>query len=172
MHSGLRARGLRLLLRRRVLVGDVEALVTALRVLLLMLSMLPVRGDGDVLHRWRLAEAIATATDDVREQDLLVGVARWESFFRVDVATCKRKGSAGEVTAWQIRRKRGDDLCRTYEADAKVALGRIRESLAECAAYPEETRLASYATGNCASKTGQRLSRMRWVDSTRAKVLP
>jgi hypothetical protein len=140
--------------------------MAALRVLLFTVRLLAHRGDDDIAFRSDLAAAIVAVTDDEHEQNLLASVARWESFYRRDVAECRKKGGAGEVTAFQIL-ARGDAerarLCVSLEGDARVALGRIRESLAACRELPENERLAVYARGRCASVEGRRLSRVRWV---------
>lgn len=140
--------------------------MNVLRVLLLMLRMLPSRGDEDVVERWRIAEGIVSATDDEHEQDLLASIARWESSYRQDVGECRRKGPQGELGAWQnLARSQAERarLCVSYEGDARLALERIRESVTACHGLPEPERLAVYARGRCDSREGQRLSRVRWV---------
>ncbi len=133
-----------------------------------MLSMLPSRGDRDVAYRTELAEAVASVTDDLQEQLLLVGIARWESFYRRDVGECRRKGPQGEVSAWQILPRNDAErrsLCVSLAGDARVALARIRESVTACASLPATERLAVYARGRCSSVEGRRLSRVRWVSA-------
>lgn len=138
----------------------------ALRVLVFMLRLLVQRDDADVVFRQELADAIVAVTADQHEQNLLASIARWESTYRRDVAECRKKGAAGEVTAWQIL-ARGDaeraSLCISLEGDARIALARIRESLKACAALPAAEQLAAYARGRCSSVEGRRLSRVRWV---------
>lgn len=134
--------------------------------LLVMLRLLPSRGDEDVVERWRIAEGIVAATDDEHEQNLLASIARWESFYRADVGECRRRGPQGELGAWQILPRSPAELsrlCVSYEGDARMALERIRESVAACSRLPEPERLAVYARGRCDSREGQRLSRTRWV---------
>lgn len=135
--------------------------------LALMLSLMPSRGADDIAFRTELAEAVAAVTDDLQEQFLLVGIPRWESSYRRDVAECRRKGPQGEITAWQILPRSDEErrrLCVSLEGDAMVALERIRESLQACAALPPSERLAVYARGRCSSSEGRRLSRHRWID--------
>ncbi len=138
-----------------------------LRVLLFMLHMLPSRGDADVRHRMVIAEAIVSATDDEHEQNLLASIARWESFYRIDVATCAVRGPQGELSAWQILPRNDGErraLCKSFEVDARIALARVRESLRGCRHLRDEReRLAIYARGNCNSREGRRMSRTRWV---------
>jgi hypothetical protein len=140
--------------------------VTVLRVLLLTLRLLAHRGDDDLAYRTDLSVAIAAVTDDEHEQNLLASIARWESFYRRDVGECQKKGGAGEVTAFQILARNDAEralLCVSLEGDARIALGRIRESLAACASLPAPERLAVYARGRCSSVEGRRLSRVRWL---------
>ncbi len=135
--------------------------------LAVMLSLMPSRGERDIAFRTELAEAVAAVTDDLQEQFLLVGIPRWESSYRRDVAECRRKGPQGEVSAWQILARNDAErrlLCVSLEGDARVALERIRESLTACSAFPARERLAVYARGSCTSHEGRRLSRVRWVD--------
>jgi hypothetical protein len=140
--------------------------MTMLRVLLFTIRLLAHRGDDDLAFRSELASAIVAVTDDEHEQNLLASIARWESFYRRDVGECRKKGGAGEVTAFQIL-ARGDaeraKLCVSLEGDARIALARVRESLAACAALAAPDRLAAYARGRCTSIEGKRLSRVRWV---------
>ena len=140
--------------------------MSVLRVLLFMLRLLSHRGDDDVSLRLDLAAAIVSVTDDEHEQNLLASIARWESFYRRDVAECRKKGAAGEVTVWQILARSDAEralLCVSLVSDARVALARVRESLAACAALPAPERLSAYARGRCSSVEGRRLSRVRWV---------
>lgn len=147
--------------------------VIALRMVLAILlatmaALMPTRGPADAGYRVELAEAVASVTDDLQEQLLLVAIPRWESSYRRDVGECRRKGPQGELGAWQILARSDDErraLCISLEGDARIALGRIRESLNACASLPPEERLAVYTRGSCWSVEGRRLSRVRWVSA-------
>lgn len=144
----------------------IELAMASLRVLLFMLRLLPARDDADIALRMQIAEAIVAVTDDEHEQDLLAKIARYESSYRADVASCERKGPQREVTAWQILPRGMADrkaLCVSLEGDAAIALDRIRESLTACRRLPEPERLCAYARGNCTSALGKRMSKARWV---------
>jgi hypothetical protein len=143
----------------------VRALIVG--VLLLMQRLLPSAGAEDLTYRTELAAAVVAVTDDAQEQALLTSIARWESNYRRDVGECRRKGPQGELGPWQILARSDAErglLCVSLEADARVALSRVRESLKACAALPAPERLAVYARGRCTSVEGRRLSRVRWVD--------
>jgi len=137
-----------------------------LRVLLYTLRLLAHRGDDDIALRTELAAAIVAVTDDEQEQRQLAKIARFESSYSRDVAECRRKGSVGEVTAWQILARSDSErsrLCISLEGDARVALARIRESVSACRSLPAEERLAVYTRGRCHSVDGRRLSRVRYA---------
>lgn len=143
-------------------------LFAVFRVFALMCALLAVRNDADARLRWDLASGIVAVTDDTHEQDLLASIARWESFYRADVVDCTTLGPQKERGAWQVlprtpaERKR---LCVSIEGDARIALGRVRESLTACASEKAEHRLSLYTRGSCTSREGQRLSKTRWVRS-------
>lgn len=137
-----------------------------LPILLFMLRLLASGGDEDLAFRVELSTAIVAVTDDPQEQRQLAKIARFESSFRRDVAECRKKGAAGEVTAWQILARSDDErarLCISLEGDARVALGRIRESVSACRSLPVEERLSVYTRGRCHSVEGCRLSRVRYA---------
>lgn len=140
--------------------------MTMLHVLLYTLRLLASSGDDDLSLRTDLASAIVAVTDDPQEQRQLAKIARFESSFRRDVAECRKKGAAGEVSAFQILARSDAErarLCISLEGDARVALGRIRESIAACRSLPVEERLAVYCRGRCTSVDGRRLSRVRFA---------
>lgn len=140
--------------------------MNVLRVLLFTIRLLWHRTDDDIAYRLDLASAIVTVTDDIHEQDLLAKIPRFESSYRRDVGECRVKGAAGEVTAWQILPRSDAErakLCVSLVGDARVALARIRESLAACAQLPPDERLAVYTRGRCSSAEGKRLSKARWA---------
>ena len=140
--------------------------MTMLHVLLYTLRLLAHRGDDDLAFRTELAAAIVAVTDDPQEQRQLAKIARYESSYSRDVAECRKKGSVGEVTSWQILARSDAErarLCISLESDARVALARIRESVSACRSLPVEERLAVYARGRCHSVEGRRLSRVRYA---------
>lgn len=127
--------------------------------------MLPATSGEELSMRWPLASAIAMVTDD-HERRQLARLARFESTFRLDVATCVVHGRAGEVTAWQLLPRPNEsaaELCSSLERGAAVALARVRESVEACRSYPAAERLAVYARGRCSSADGRRLSRVRYA---------
>lgn len=140
--------------------------MSMLPVLLFMLRLLAPLGDDDLLFRTELAAAIAAVTDDPQEQRQLAKIARFESSFRRDVAECRKRGTAGEVTAFQVLARSDAEralLCVSLEGDARVALSRIRESVSACRTLPIEERLSVYTRGRCHSVEGRRLSRVRFT---------
>ena len=140
--------------------------VTMLPILLFTLRLLASTGDDDLAFRTDLSSAIVAVTDDAQEQRQLAKLARFESNYRRDVGECRRKGGAGEVTSFQILARSDAErarLCISLEGDARIALARIRESVAACRALPVEERLSVYARGSCHSVEGRRLSRVRYA---------
>jgi hypothetical protein len=51
----------------------------------------------------------------------------------------------------------------SLEGDARLALERIRESLAACRHLRPEWQLSIYTRGKCNSREGHKLSEARWV---------
>ena len=109
--------------------------------------------------------AVDAVTADDHKRRLLYSIAFHESGHREDIAICKKLGTAGEKTAWQILERPSERgrLCKTREGDARVALERLEESLRACAHLKPEWRLAVYTRGNCNSVEGRRLSEIRYV---------
>ncbi len=141
-------------------------MVAFLHVLFFTLRLLASRGDDDLALRHELSAAIVAVTDDPQEQRQLAKIARFESSYDRDVAECRRKGAAGEVSAWQIIARGAEErsrLCVSLEGDARIALGRVRESVRACMHLPADERLSVYARGKCASVEGRRLSRIRYA---------
>lgn len=129
-------------------------------------QLLPSRTPAAAAFRLELVSAVLAVTNDDQEERQLVKLARFESSFREDVGRCKRRGPQGEITAWQIIPRTATEralLCVSLEADARVALERVRESVAACAHLPPEERLSVYARGRCSSAEGRRLSRVRYA---------
>lgn len=141
------------------------ATMETLRVFLFMLRILPAIPHEDMTLRWGIASACVSATSDQTERYVCAKIARFESQYREDVARCEKKGSAGEVTAWQILPRSPEDrdrLCRSLDEDAVVAIERVRESRRACRHLPTAEQLAIYTRGSCTSVEGRRLSRVRW----------
>lgn len=129
-------------------------------------DLLPPRSDDELAARYEIAQAAELVAGDGQEERQLVRIARFESGFRRDVITCELLGREGEVTAWQILVRRGEDaswMCSDVVAGAIVALERLRESVAACRHLPPSERLALYARGSCSSAQGRRLSRVRYA---------
>lgn len=113
-----------------------------------------------------LARAILAVTDDPHEMMLLARIARFESHFREDVASCAVRGPQGELGAWQVLPRssaEARELCASLEGSARVALSRVRESLRACAHVRPEWRLSLYVRGRCSGAEAHRLSEHRWV---------
>lgn len=128
--------------------------------------LLPVVDWAELVQRSELADAIRAVTDDEQEQRQLAKIARFESNYRRDVAECTKRGPQGEVTAWQVLARPGESIaamCESYEAGARIALERVRESVRACRSLPAEDRLALYTRGRCSSAEGRRLSRVRYA---------
>ncbi len=146
------------------------ALAKIIRVVTLSLWLLPAQSDADLAFRYKFATAVVAVTDDEHEQNLLTSIARYESNYIERISRCECHGkecdSGRAKGAWQVIPYATEDktqYCVSLEDDARLALGRIRESEAACAYLPSNERLAAYARGRCDSKEGKRLSRIRWV---------
>lgn len=142
---------------------------------LYMHALEPARSEEDFLRYVRLGEAIESATTDPQEAFVLARIAWFESHFREDVVTCKKLGSVGDRSAWQVVPRGPADakrLCKSIEGDAKLALERLRESVRACRHLPPPERLAIYTRGRCDSVEGRRLSRNRWVSVPSSKGTP
>ncbi len=138
--------------------------MTFLRVLLEMLALSPHRDDADLLLRTQLADAIVTATDDLREQTVLARIAWFESNYRRHVASCKVKGDKGaSLGLFQIqpRSKRDrEQACGTLANQVDVALRFVRRSVEECSANRGSAKLNLYVSGRC--DRGDVESKLRW----------
>lgn len=135
-----------------------------------MLKLVPSHGDADVRARWGLAEAIATATQDVEEQNLLVAVALRESNFAPAAKGDFHGGKATSFCAFQLHLPDGSRTAEGWSGEevaadvtkcTQAALRRVRGSLRTCGHLPKDERLAAYAAGRCESEAGKRLSRDR-----------
>lgn len=141
-------------------------LLHALVVASLVAEMERLLPGGDLAHRVELARVIAQATPDDRERLILVRVARYESSYREDVSRCAVLGPQGEVGTWQILARspaERAEVCGSLEGSARVALSRIRASIAACSHLPPLEQGAEYCRGRCSSAEGRRLSRVRWA---------
>jgi len=143
-----------------------------LRVFLGMLSLVPGRSARDVERRWEIAEAIAMVTDDVREQDVLTLIARYESGYRADVSDCATKGDRGRsLGTFQVQPQTPSDAraaCGSPLEQARLALAYVRRSAEACPGNVGADRLAMYVSGTCAR--GLREARHRWTYDDRAKA--
>lgn len=125
----------------------------------------PIRSDDDRAMRAELAWSILSSGADEQEARQLMKLAQNESGFARDVATCKRRGKDGEVGPWQELPSWGTVavVCASLEGAARVALLRVRQSIAACRHLPPEDRLAGYTRGRCDSPIGRYLSRVRYT---------
>ncbi len=145
--------------------GGLTVLALVLWTLNLLAPVSPSTWWAEMDYRMRMAQAVVAVTGDPEEQLTLMTIPRWESNYREDVGQCLVVGPQGEVTAWQIlprSKAERELLCVTMEADARVALARVRESVRTCRHLAPELRLALYARGRCSSVDGQRFSRHRY----------
>ena len=152
-------------------IGD--AAPDVFRLLVFTLRLLPIAvpsgaigtGDADMFYRLELVQACVEATPDRTERYICAKIPRYESLYRIDVGRCEVKGSAGELTAWQIIPRSKEErarLCVSLAEDAKVAIERIRESRKACWRLPKQEQLSLYARGSCESEEGRTLSRHRF----------
>lgn len=103
--------------------------------------------------------AIVSITDDIQEAETLIRIARWESGgFRKDIATCKVKGDHGQAMGlFQVHPFTSSqviDCCSSdYKDQARVALERVRDSVAICRmhGYRGSDLLGQYTSGRCSS---------------------
>ncbi len=148
--------------------------------LVLMLRWLPPVGgtaarEADIAFRLELADAIATdegITD--HEARLLARIARFESHYRRDVATCKITGGAcddaglncdlGPFQHHATTTAERLVVCGSLAGAVRVARQDVRHSFHVCRELPQEERLAAYARGPAwRTDEAKRLSRVRWT---------
>jgi len=153
--------------------------VTSLLLLLTMLKILPARGEADIRARWALADAIASATHEPDEQNVLVAVALRESNFAPAAKGDFHGGKATSFCAFQLHLPNGsrtaegwsgEDVSTDVTKCTQAALRRVRDSQRACSFLPKEERLAVYARGRCDSDDGKRLSRDRMALAKRVGV--
>lgn len=137
-----------------------------LRVFLAIVVLSPARSARDVESKWETADAIASATADVQEEDTLVLIAYLESNFRADVATCKRLGDHGKAFGTfqlhPIERSHARAVCGSPHEQARLALEYVRRSAEACPANVGADRLAMFVSGTCTR--GIREARHRWAE--------
>ena len=136
----------------------------ALKVLLIMVSLAPIRGAKDFDFRWQLAEAIAAATDDDDEVRVLARIAWFESGYRRNVARCEIKGDNGRsLGTFQVQPMTPADraaACGALDRQVDVALRYVRRSAEVCPQNVGAMKLALYVSGRC--DRGVREARARW----------
>lgn len=135
-----------------------------IRVLILMFEIAAPRSDGDILFRHQIANAIATETDDVREQDVLARLAWYEGSFARHVASCRTRGDHGaSYGLFQIQPRSPEDkrdACGTLNAQVRVALRYMHRSFDVCSANRGAAKLNLYTSGRC--DRGYEASKLRW----------
>lgn len=136
----------------------------ALLVFQLAIAICPIRNLRDLDHRWTLSEAIASATDDPKKQEILVRIAWFESAFRQDVSRCDVKGDRGRsLGTFQIQPLSPSDrrlACGSVEEQVRLALAYVERSAEACPGNVGPDSLAMYVSGTCAR--GLREAKNRW----------
>lgn len=139
----------------------------ALALVLLSLTWLPASGDAELTFRFELARAIVDAGATPHEGRILMRIARWESFYRRDVADCRITGDAGKsVGPFQRYGPSSAEracICGSLTCAARIARDNVRASVGMCRHLPEPERLSVYCSGRCDSAIGKKLSRLRWA---------
>ena len=148
----------------------------ALLFVLASLVLAPVASESQRTARLELAHAAVDEGATPYELNWLAAIAFRESTYRLDAI-----GDHGtSFCAYQIHLPRGartrdgfsgPDLLTDVHACTREALRQLRASLHVCKRLPESERMALYARGSCDSVSGRRLSRDRWAQAQKAKVL-
>lgn len=137
-----------------------------LRVILSILSLSPVRSSEDFDFKWDIAEAISNSTDDVRQQDILIRIAYYESNFRRSVAKCSIKGDKGKsLGIFQVQPISKYDskfACGSVENQVKLALNYIHRSFEACPGNAGADLLSMYVSGTC--QRGLKEAKHRWAE--------
>ncbi len=141
--------------------------VTATKTLCLFLWILhlspPKSPEGWDL-RWASAEGIAAATDNPKEQEVLVRIGAYESGYATDVATCRRKGtdypSLGLFQIVPQTKLDAIEACGSPAKQAAVAIRYVRMSAKACPNNVGADSLAMYVSGTCARGIPE--ARLRW----------
>lgn len=128
-----------------------ESAVYAL--VLLMLWLIPSRGQRDEAFRFENAEAIADVTDDAHEREVLVRIASLESGLRRNVARCDIKGDRGKsLGTYQVQPMSRADAklaCGSPREQAGLALKYVRRSAEMCPGSKGAAKLNLYVSGKC-----------------------
>lgn len=125
----------------------------ALRILLAMIALYPLRGARDYEQRFILAAAIVEATDDPIRQIVLARIARFESGFDPRVGRCERKGPQGELGFFQLKPQTPAErkaACGSALEQAKLASRFVARSAEACPGNVGADTLAMYTSGTCA----------------------
>lgn len=123
----------------------------------------------------KAAAAISVVTDKLWEAETMARIVRWESGLRENVANCTVLGPEGERGLWQVKARtesEKSDLCSDdLVKQARVALGRIRESKAECErkGFRGADILGVYTDGVC--RRGNRRAAFRFGDGSKLRSL-
>lgn len=140
--------------------------MTAIDLVVASLSWLSLQNAHTLDMRAAVAAAIISTDANGTESVILMRLAFTESHYSHRVARCVQGTTAGGRGTFQvIPRVRAGYVasCSTIEAQAVLALTRVRESLEACAHLPLRDRLAVYARGSCKSSSGRALSRYRMI---------
>lgn len=119
--------------------------------------------------QWEVAQTIATVTQNLDDQALLVKIAQYESGFREEIVHCRKKSYMGASGPWQVVPFNGKEairVCSSMKESALMALERIATSRHLCKRFPAPERLIQYAVGgvcNTHIDEGKKLSRQRWA---------
>jgi hypothetical protein len=139
-----------------------------LRLFLVMVSLLSIRGEKDYSYRWQLAEAIVGVTDDEHEQDVMARLAYYEGGFRRAVARCEIKGDNGKSKGFgQVQPMSSADdkkACGPLPGQAELVLSYIRRSAEQCPKNEGAAKMNLYVSGRCFpnAKKGLREAQLRW----------
>jgi hypothetical protein len=139
-----------------------------------MLAWAPLRALAELPYYDEVAHDVATVAldpdeapvfdgDQAREQTavLLLAIAYYESGgFARDVDDGRRLGDSGRSQClMQVQLREGEAL-PNRTACIRVALARVRESLALCSRMQRADRLGGYVRGHCRAEDPQ--ARLRW----------
>lgn len=128
----------------------------------LSLAWGPLRSVADLDARAMVACAVQSTDASESEAAILMRLGWTESRYAPKVGRCARGVTPGGF--FQVVARDGAEYrqaCSSADAQAALALARVRESRAACAHLPEPEQLAIYTRGSCASRSGRRLSRER-----------
>lgn len=135
----------------------------ALRILLSMIALFPLRGVRDYEQRFILATAIAENVADPIRQIVLARTIRFESGFDPRVGRCEKKGPQGELGFFQLKPiARGDEkrACGSAAEQVKLADAYMTRGAEACPGNVGADTLAMYVSGTC--QRGIREAKNRW----------